>query len=68
MKNFNLSRWALDHKSLVVYFMLAIAVAGLLDYFKLDQVDWLGASCGGYMVLRAAAFDRGGNERRSDFL
>jgi multidrug efflux pump subunit AcrB len=39
MKNFNLSRWALDHKSLIVYFMLAIAVAGLLDYFKLGREE-----------------------------
>jgi pimeloyl-ACP methyl ester carboxylesterase len=29
----------------------------LLDYFKLDAVDWLGASCGGYLSLRAAAFE-----------
>ena len=28
-----------------------------LDYFKLDAVDWLGASCGGYMSIRAAAFE-----------
>jgi len=28
-----------------------------LDYFELDAVEWLGASCGGYMVLRAAAFE-----------
>jgi multidrug efflux pump subunit AcrB len=39
MKNFNLSRWALDHKSLIVYFMLAIALAGLLDYFKLGREE-----------------------------
>jgi multidrug efflux pump subunit AcrB len=39
MKDFNLSRWALDHKSLVVYFMLAIALAGLLDYFKLGREE-----------------------------
>jgi multidrug efflux pump subunit AcrB len=39
MKNFNLSRWALEHKSLVVYFMLAIAVAGLLGYFKLGREE-----------------------------
>ena len=32
MKNFNLSRWAIEHKSLVVYFMLVIALAGLLEY------------------------------------
>ena len=29
----------------------------VLDYFKLDAVDWLGASCGGYMSIRAAAFE-----------
>jgi hypothetical protein len=28
-----------------------------IDYFKLDAVDWLGASCGGYMSIRAAAFE-----------
>src|SRR6202022_1579630 len=39
MKNFNLSRWAIDHKSLVFYFMLVIALAGLLDYFKLGREE-----------------------------
>jgi multidrug efflux pump len=39
MKNFNLSRWALEHKSLVVYVMLVIAVAGLFDYFKLGREE-----------------------------
>ena len=29
----------------------------VIDYFKLDAVDWLGASCGGYMSIRAAAFE-----------
>jgi pimeloyl-ACP methyl ester carboxylesterase len=29
----------------------------VLDYFRLDNVDWLGASCGGYLSLRAAAFE-----------
>jgi len=29
----------------------------VLDHFKLDAVDWLGASCGGYLALRAAAFE-----------
>jgi len=28
-----------------------------IDYFDLDAVDWLGASCGGYMSIRAAAFE-----------
>jgi pimeloyl-ACP methyl ester carboxylesterase len=29
----------------------------VLDYFQLNAVDWLGASCGGYLALRAAAFE-----------
>src|SRR3984957_18109931 len=29
----------------------------ILDYFELDAVDWLGASCGGYLSIRAAAFE-----------
>ena len=29
----------------------------LLDHFKLDAADWLGASCGGYLSIRAAAFE-----------
>jgi len=39
MKNFNLSRWAIEHKSLVVYFMLIIGVAGILEYFKLGREE-----------------------------
>ena len=29
----------------------------VLDHFDLDAVDWLGASCGGYLSVRAAAFE-----------
>lgn len=29
----------------------------VLDHFGLGEVDWLGASCGGYLALRAAAFE-----------
>ncbi len=29
----------------------------VIDYFKVSEVDWLGASCGGYLALRAAAFE-----------
>ena len=29
----------------------------MLDHFDLDAVDWLGASCGGYLSVRAAAFE-----------
>ena len=39
MKNFNLSRWALEHKSLVVYLMLVVALAGLMQYGKLGREE-----------------------------
>jgi pimeloyl-ACP methyl ester carboxylesterase len=29
----------------------------VLDYFDLEAVEWLGASCGGYLSIRAAAFE-----------
>lgn len=35
----NLSEWALRHQSLVVYFMFALAVAGLYSYNKLGQAE-----------------------------
>jgi multidrug efflux pump subunit AcrB len=39
MKKFNVSQWAIEHKSLVVYFMLAVALAGLMNYFKLGREE-----------------------------
>ena len=39
MKNLNLSRWALEHKSLVVYLMLVVALAGLMQYRKLGREE-----------------------------
>src|SRR5262249_47672776 len=39
MKHFNAHRWTLDHKSLVVYFMLVIALAGMLQYHKLGREE-----------------------------
>lgn len=36
---FNLSEWALRHQSLVVYFMLALAVAGFYSYNRLGQAE-----------------------------
>jgi multidrug efflux pump len=58
MKSFNLSDWALRHRALVWYFMIAFAVAGLFSYLQLGrqedpdftiktmviQADWPGAS------------------------
>jgi multidrug efflux pump subunit AcrB len=39
MSNFNLSRWALEHKSFVVYLMLITALAGVLQYYKLGREE-----------------------------
>ena len=36
---FNLSDWALDHRSLVWYFMIAFAIAGTLAYMKLGREE-----------------------------
>ena len=58
MKRFNLSDWALEHRSLVWYFMLVFIVAGVFAYIKLGreedpsftiktmliQANWPGAS------------------------
>ena len=39
MKHFNLSEWAIRHRSLVTYFMLVIAVAGIGSYFRLGRSE-----------------------------
>jgi multidrug efflux pump subunit AcrB len=39
MKSFNLSRWALDHKSFVIYLMLVVAIAGIVQYGKLGREE-----------------------------
>ncbi|WP_237153126.1 efflux RND transporter permease subunit [Oryzibacter oryziterrae] len=39
MKKFNLSDWALNHRSLVTYFMLAFTVVGIMSYFKLGREE-----------------------------
>ena len=39
MKSFNLSDWALHHRSLVWYFMLVFSVAGLFSYFNLGRAE-----------------------------
>jgi multidrug efflux pump len=60
MKRFNLSEWALRHRSLVAYFMLVIVIAGIESYFRLGrsedpdftvktmvvQAEWPGATVG----------------------
>ncbi len=39
MTRFNVSDWALRHRSLVTYFMLMILVAGIADYFELGRSE-----------------------------
>ena len=39
MKDFNLSDWALDHRSLVWYFMIVFAVAGVFSYLNLGREE-----------------------------
>ena len=39
MSRFNLSEWALGHRSLVLYAMLVLAVFGVLSYTKLGQSE-----------------------------
>ena len=39
MNGFNLSEWALRHRSLVTYFMLMIVIAGIGSYFKLGRSE-----------------------------
>src|SRR5271166_4635647 len=39
MKSFNLSDWALEHRSLVWYFMIAFMAAGLFSYFHLGREE-----------------------------
>ncbi len=39
MKSFNLSNWALGHRSLVWYFMIAFMAAGLFSYLQLGRQE-----------------------------
>jgi Cu/Ag efflux pump CusA len=39
MREFNLSEWALEHQSLVLFFMLALFAAGVFSYLRLGQAE-----------------------------
>ncbi len=39
MSGFNLSAWALRHRTLVVYFMLVLMIAGALSYLRLGRSE-----------------------------
>src|SRR5215470_1202629 len=36
---FNLSKWALDHRSFVIYLMIVTAIAGLGSFFRLGRSE-----------------------------
>ena len=37
--NFNLTEWAIRHRSLVIYFMLVVVVAGVGSYLRLGRSE-----------------------------
>jgi multidrug efflux pump len=39
VKRFNLSEWAIEHQSLVLFFMLALFAAGIFSYLRLGQAE-----------------------------
>jgi multidrug efflux pump len=39
MKRFNLSEWALAHRTLVLYAMIVLAIAGVMSYARLGQSE-----------------------------
>ena len=39
MNRFNLSEWAIRHRSVVTYFMLVIMVAGVWSYLRLGRSE-----------------------------
>ncbi|MGZ5162987.1 MAG: efflux RND transporter permease subunit, partial [Burkholderiales bacterium] len=39
MKSFNLTEWALNHRAIVLFLIIAIGVAGVLGFGKLGQLE-----------------------------
>ncbi len=39
MKSFNLTEWALDHRAIVLFLILAIGIGGVLGFTKLGQLE-----------------------------
>ena len=39
MKSFNLTEWALNHRAIVLFLILAIAIGGILGFTKLGQLE-----------------------------
>ena len=39
MNRFNISAWAIGHRSVIAYFMLVIVVAGIASYLRLGRSE-----------------------------
>ena len=39
MKSFNLTEWALGHRAIVLFLLLAVAVGGTVSFAKLGQLE-----------------------------
>ena len=39
MKSFNLTEWALNHRAVVLFLILAIGIGGVLGFTKLGQLE-----------------------------
>ena len=39
MKSFNLTEWALNHRAVVLFLILVIAIGGVLSFTKLGQLE-----------------------------
>ena len=39
MKGFNLSEWALKHRSITIYLMILAVLAGLASYYRLGRSE-----------------------------
>jgi multidrug efflux pump len=39
MKSFNLSEWALEHRAVVLFLILAVTIAGALGFGRLGQLE-----------------------------
>jgi len=39
MKSFNLTEWALNHRAVVLFLLLAIAIGGVAGFTKLGQLE-----------------------------
>ena len=79
MSRFNLTEWAIKHRSLVIYFMLVVVVAGVGSYLRLGrsedpnftvktmvvQVGWPGATISDTLQQITTASSASSRRRRT---